>query len=526
MKKYLNLFDFSQKVNYRTEILSGLTVALALVPEAIAFAFIAGLSPLTGLYAAFVMGLVTSIFGGRPGMISGATGAIAVVIVSLAKDFGVEYVFATVILAGLLQMAAGFLRLGKLMRLVPHPVIFGFVNGLAIIIFMSQLDQFKTTDGNWLSGVTLYMFLGLVLLTMLVIWGLPKLSKVVPASLVAILLVFGIVFFFGLETRTIGDIASIKGGFPPFHIPDLPFSLETLKIIFPYAAIVAGVGLIESLLTLNIVDEITETRGRGNKEAVAQGAANILSGLFSGMGGCAMIGQSLINISNGARARLSGIVASLMLLAFVMFGSELIEKVPMAALTGLMVMVALGTFEWASLRTFRRMPKSDVLVMVLVTLVTVFLHNLALAVLVGVIISALVFAWDNAKRIRARKRIDENGVKHYEIYGPLFFGSTSLFGEKFDVLNDPDEVVIDFKESRVVDMSAIEALNKITERYQKVGKKVHLKHLSRDCIRLLENADDIIEVNVLEDPTYKVVTDKPQRKPTKDGENPFKVWGL
>ncbi|RDY59648.1 SulP family inorganic anion transporter [Flagellimonas nanhaiensis] len=508
MKKYLNLFDFSQKVNYRTEVLSGLTVALALVPEAIAFALIAGLSPLTGLYAAFVMGLVTSILGGRPGMISGATGAVAVVIVSLAKDYGVEYVFATVVLAGIIQIAAGFLRLGKLMRLVPHPVIFGFVNGLAIIIFMSQLDQFKTSEGAWLSGTTLYVFLGLVFLTMLVIWGLPKLSKIVPASLAAILLVFGIVFFLDIDTRTIGDIASIEGTFPPFHIPDLPFTMETLTIIFPYAAIVAGVGLIESLLTLNIVDEITETRGRGNKEAVAQGTANILSGLFSGMGGCAMIGQSLINTSNGARARLSGIVAAVMLLAFIMFGSSLIEKVPMAALTGLMIMVALGTFEWASLRTFRRMPKSDVLVMVLVTLVTVFLHNLALAVLVGVIISALVFAWDNAIRIRARKYTDEDGVKHYEIYGPLFFGSTTLFAEKFDVLNDPEEVVIDFEESRLVDMSAIEAVNKITERYKKVGKNVHLKHLSKDCRRLLKNADDIIEVNVLEDPTYKVAVDK------------------
>ncbi|MDC6362291.1 MULTISPECIES: SulP family inorganic anion transporter [Flavobacteriaceae] len=508
MKKYLNLFDFSQKVNYRTEILSGLTVALALVPEAIAFAFIAGLSPLTGLYAAFVMGLVTSILGGRPGMISGATGAVAVVIVSLAKQYGVEYVFATVVLAGILQMTAGLLRLGKLMRLVPHPVIFGFVNGLAVIIFMSQMSQFKTADGEWLTGSTLFIFLGLVLLTMVVIWGLPKLTKAIPASLAAILLVFGLVFFLGLDTRTIGDIASIEGTFPPFHIPDLPLTLETLQIIFPYAAIVAGVGLIESLLTLNIVDEITETRGRGNKEAVAQGTANILSGFFSGMGGCAMIGQSLINTSNGARARLSGIFAALMLLVFIMFGSSLIEKVPMAALTGLMIMVALGTFEWASLKTFRRMPKSDVLVMVLVTLVTIFLHNLALAVLVGVIISALVFAWDNAKRIRARKHIDEEGVKHYEIYGPLFFGSTTLFAEKFDVLNDPDEVVIDFAESRLVDMSAIEAVNKITERYKKVGKKLHLKHLSRDCRRLLANADDIIEVNVLEDPTYKVVVDK------------------
>ncbi len=508
MKKYLNLFDFSQEVNYKTEILSGLTVALALVPEAIAFALIAGLSPLTGLYAAFVMGLVTSILGGRPGMISGATGAVAVVIVTLARDYGVEYVFAAVVLAGALQVIAGILRLGKLMRLVPHPVIFGFVNGLAIIIFMSQLDQFKNADGTWLGGQTLWIFSGLVLLTMLVIWGLPRISRAVPASLVAILLVFGLVLGLGIDTRTIGDIASIKGGFPPFHLPAVPITLETLQIIFPYAAIVAGVGLIESLLTLNIVDEITETRGRGNKEAVAQGTANILSGVFSGMGGCAMIGQSLINTSNGARARLSGIVASLMLLVFVIFGADLIEQVPMAALTGLMIMVALGTFEWASLRTFRRMPKSDVLVMVLVTLVTVFLHNLALAVLVGVIIAALVFAWDNAKRIRARKYTDEAGVKHYEIYGPLFFGSVTLFNEKFDVLNDPEEVIIDFRESRVVDMSAIEALNKITERYQKVGKKVHLRHLSRDCRQLLENADDIIEVNVLEDPTYKVVVDK------------------
>jgi SulP family sulfate permease len=508
LKKYLNLFDFSQKVNYRTEILSGLTVALALVPEAIAFALIAGLSPLTGLYAAFVMGLVTSILGGRPGMISGATGAVAVVIVSLAQQHGVEYVFAAVVLAGILQVLAGVLRLGKLMRLVPHPVIFGFVNGLAIIIFLSQLDQFKSADGNWLTGSTLLLFSGLVLLTMLVIWGLPKISKAVPASLVAILLVFGLVLGFGLDTRTIGDIASIKGGFPPFHIPSVPISLDTLQIIFPYAAIVAGVGLIESLLTLNIVDEITETRGRGNKEAVAQGTANILSGVFSGMGGCAMIGQSLINTSNGARARLSGIVAALMLLVFIMFGADLIEKMPMAALTGLMIMVALGTFEWASLRTFRRMPKSDVLVMVLVTLVTVFLHNLALAVLVGVIIAALVFAWDNAKRIRARKYTDESGVKHYEIYGPLFFGSVALFNEKFDVLNDPDEVIIDFRESRVVDMSAIEALNKITERYLRVGKKLHLKHLSADCKQLLKNADAIIEVNVMEDPTYKVVVDK------------------
>ncbi len=510
MKKYFNLFDLSQKVDYKTEILSGLTVAMALIPEAVAFALIAGLSPLTGLYAAFMMGLITSIFGGRPGMISGATGAVAVVLVVLAQTHGVEYIFATVVLAGLLQVSAGLLRLGKLMRLVPHPVIFGFVNGLAIIIFMSQLDQFKDPSGNWLAGMQMYTLLGLVLLTMLIIWGLPKLSKAIPASLVAILTIFGIVVGFGIDTKTVGDIASISGGFPPFHIPAIPFTIESFMTILPYAAIMAGVGLIESLLTLNIIDEITETRGQGNREAVAQGAANILSGLFSGMGGCAMIGQSLINVSSGARARLSGIVASVMLLVFIMFGAGLIEQLPMAALTGLMIMVSIGTFEWASLKTFNKMPKSDIFVMVLVTLVTAVLHNLALAVVVGVIIAALVFAWDNAKRIRARKRIDENGIKHYEIYGPLFFGSVTVFNEKFDVLNDPKEVIIDFEESRVVDMSAIEALNKITERYHKVGKKVHLQNLSWDCQKLLKNAEEIIEVNVIEKPAPKINKREPE----------------
>lgn len=440
-------------------------------------------------------------------MISGATGAIAIIIIALAHSHGVEYIFATVILAGVIQGVVGFLRLGKFIRLVPHPVIFGFVNGLAIIIFLSQLDQFKDSSGNWLEGSPLYILFGLVLLTMSIIFFLPKLTKVVPASLVAILVVFGVVVLCGIDTKTVGDIASIKGGFPPFHIPQVPFSFETLQIIFPYAAIVAGVGLIESLLTLNIIDEITETRGRGNKEAVAQGAANILSGFFSGMGGCAMLGQSLINISAGSRARLAGIVAAVALLMFVMFGSSLIEQVPMAALTGLMIMVAIGTFEWASVRTFKRMPSSDILVMVLVTLVTIILHNLALAVLVGVVISALVFSWDNAKRIRARKTIDRNGVKHYEIYGPLFFGSVATFQEKFDVINDPGEVIIDFKESRVVDMSAIEALNKITERYHKVGKRVQLRYLSTDCRKLLVNAEKIIDVNIMDDPTYKVVTD-------------------
>lgn len=512
MKKYLNLFDLKQKVDYKSEILSGLTVALALVPEAVAFSLIAGLSPLTGLYAAFTMGLITSILGGRPGMISGATGAVAVVIVALVKSHGVEYIFAAVILAGLLQIAAGVLKLGKFIRLVPHPVMFGFVNGLALVIFLAQLDQFKMPDSagilHWMTGSTLYVMLGLVALTMLIIWGLPRITKAIPASLTAILVVSAIVLGFNIDTKTVGDIASIKGGFPPFHLPNVPISFETLSIVFPYALIIAGVGLIESLLTLNLVDEITQSRGRSNKECVAQGTANVLTGFFSGMGGCAMIGQSLINISSGARARLSGILASVMLLVFIMFAAEWIEKLPMAALTGLMIMVAIGTFEWASLKTFGKMPIPDIIVMVLVALITVFLHNLALAVLVGVIISALVFAWENAKRIRARKFVDENGVKHYEIFGPLFFGSISAFNDKFDVANDPKEVIIDFADSRVADMSGIEALNKLTERYQKEGKTLRLKHLSPDCLLLLKNAEAIIDVNIFEDPTYKVVVDK------------------
>lgn len=511
MKKYFNLFDFQQKVDYKTEVLSGLTVAMALVPEAVAFSMIAGLSPLAGLYAAFSMGLITSIFGGRPGMISGATGAVAVVIVALAKTHGIEYVFAAVVLAGIIQMAAGFLRLGKFIRLVPHPVMYGFVNGLAIVIFMSQIDQFKTkgADGvmQWLTGTPLLIMSGLVLLTMLIIWGLPKITKVIPASLAAILTIFALVVGFNIDTTTVGDIASIQGGFPPFHIPAIPFNIETLQIIFPYALIVAGVGLIESLLTLNLIDEITESRGKGNKEAVAQGLANFLTGLFSGMGGCAMIGQSLINISNGARARLSSSVAAIMLLVFVMFGSSLIERVPMAALTGLMIMVAIGTFEWVSIRVVNKMPKHDIFVGMLVAVVTIFLHNLALAVLIGVIISALVFAWESAKRIRARKFVDDKGVKHYEIYGPLFFGSTTVFAEKFDVMNDPDEVIIDFKESKIVDMSAIDAVNKITERYAKLNKKLHLRHLSPDCRQLLRDADKVIDVNIMEDPSYRVALD-------------------
>jgi len=502
----------SKKLNVKNEVLSGLTVSLALVPEAVAFSLIACVSPLVGLYSAFILGIITAIFGGRPGMISGATGAIAVVIVSLVIRHGVEYLFAAVVLMGLIQMTIGLLKLGKFIRLVPHSVMYGFVNGLAIVIFMAQLSQFKIADASgemhWLSGQALWVMLGFVVLTMAIIYFLPKLTKAIPAPLTAILVVSGIIIWFGIPTKTVGDIASISGGLPKFHLPQVPISLETLKIILPYSVIMALVGLIESLLTLTVIDEMTETRGRGNKESIAQGTANLVCGFFGGMGGCAMIGQSIINVSSGGRNRISGIVAAMGLLMFVLFGSSLIERVPMAALVGLMFMVAIGTFEWASLKIFRKVPTIDVIVMIIVAGVTVIFHNLAVAVIIGIVISALAFAWQNAIRIRARKRIDEDGVKHYEIYGPLFFGSVAVFLEKFDVLNDPERVVIDFKESRVVDHSAIEALNKITERYAKVNKTVHLRYLSEDCVQLLENASAIVDVNICEDPKYKLVSNK------------------
>lgn len=511
MKKTFNLFDLSQKVNYRTEILAGLTVAMTMIPESLSFAILAGFPPLTGLYAAFIAGLITAIFGGRPGMISGGAGATVIVLIALMKSHGLDYVFAAVALAGVLQILVGVFRLGKFIRLVPHPVMFGFVNGLAIIIFMSQIEQFKKlVNGElvWLTDTPLYIMIGLVALTIGIVVVLPKITKAVPASLVAIIVVFLLVFFFGIETKTVKDIASVSGGFPPFHIPNIPINLETFQLVFPYAMIMAAVGLTEGLLTLNLVDEITETKGNGDKECIAQGSSNILNGFFFGMGGCPMIAQTLVNLSAGSRARLSGIVAALTILLIVLFGAPIIELVPMAALVGVMIMVAIGTFEWASFKIVNKMPKSDVFLVVIVALITVVLHNLALAVLIGVIISALVFAWESAKRIRAKKYIDEVGVKHYEIYGPLFFASIAVFLEKFEVNNDPNEVIIDFKESRVADMSAIEALNVITNRYHKLGKKVHLRHLSPDCIRLLNKAEAIIDVNIMEDPTYKLAIEE------------------
>lgn len=511
MKKVFLIFDLSQKVNYKTEILAGLTVAMTMIPESLSFAILAGFPPLVGLYGAFIMGLVTAIFGGRPGLISGGAGATVIVLIALMKSHGIEFVFGAIALAGVIQILVGLFKLGKFIRLVPQPVMFGFVNGLAIVIFMSQLEQFKTIingQSEWLTGTPFLMMTGLVALTIAIVVLLPKITKAIPASLVAIMIVFAVVLIFNIDTKQVEDIAAVSGSLPPFHIPNFPFTIENFHIILPYGLIMAAVGLTEGLLTLNLVDEITNTKGNSNRECLAQGSANILNGFFFGMGGCPMIAQTLVNLSAGSRARLSGIVAALTILLIILVGAPVIGKLPMAALTGVMIMVAMGTFEWASLRIFKRMPMSDIFVMLVVMLITVFLHNLALAVLIGVIISALVFAWDNAKRIRARKYTDENGVKHYEIFGPLFFGSVTAFAEKFDVSTDPNEVIIDFKESRVVDMSAIEALNAITNRYHKEGKKIHLRHLSQDCIQLLNNAEAIIDVNIMEDPIYLLVDKK------------------
>jgi len=503
----------------KNDVLSGLTVALALVPEAVAFAFVAGVEPIVGLYGAFIMGLVASFFGGRPGMISGATGAMAVVMVSLVSLHGVEYLFLTVILAGTIQIMAGVFRLGKFIRMVPHPVMLGFVNGLAIVIFMAQFQQFQvmSPEGEmaWLTGSPMYIMLGLVLLTMLIIHYLPKLTVTIPASLAAIVTVTLLVIGLDLDARTVQDVlrdmtgdpaATIAGGLPHFSLPDVVWSLETLYIILPYALILAAIGLIESLLTLTLIDEITETRGHGNRECVAQGLGNTANGFFGGMGGCAMIGQSLININSGGRGRLSGIAAALFLLAFILFASSLIEQIPVAALVGVMFIVVLGTFEWTSLRLFGRVPKADVFVAILVTVVTV-LSDLAIAVIVGVIVSALVFAWEHAKRMFAKTWVDEQGSKHYVLNGPLFFGSVHTFNSLFDPKNDPDDVIVDFADARVYDHSGLEAIDSVAERYVRAGKTLHLKHLSDECHHLLKKAGDLVEVNVIEDPHYHVAVD-------------------
>ena len=519
-------FIRKRAANAKNDILSGFTVALALVPEAVAFAFVAGVDPLVGLYAAFMIGLITAIFGGRPGMISGATGALAVVMVSLvaegnamgaeSEQLGLYYLFATVILMGIIQTLAGVFKLGKFIRLIPHPVMMGFVNGLAIVIFLSQLGMFMTSENGqevWMHGSQLWIMIGLVALTMGIMVGLPKLTKKLPEALMAILVVSAIVILGKLNVATVGSFITdgggdgLKGGLPKFQFDifnKVPFNWTTIKFIFPYALILAAIGLIESLMTLNLVDELTETRGNSNRECIAQGGANIVTGFFGGMGGCAMIGQSIINIKGGGRGRLSGITAALALLGFILFASSLIEQVPIAALVGVMFMVVVGTFAWSSFRIMNKIPKTDLFVLFLVSALTV-VFDLAIAVISGVIVSALVFSWENAKRIRARKRIREDGTKIYEIWGPLFFGSISAFNDKFDIKNDPKHVEIDFVESRLSDHSAIEAVFNLVHKYEAEGKQVKLKHLSEDCKVLLYKSSpkfrDVI-VEAIDDPRY------------------------
>jgi len=502
----------------KTEVLSGLTVALALVPEAVAFAFVAGVHPLVGLYAAFMVGLITAIFGGRPGMISGATGALAVVMVALVAQHGVEYLFATVVLMGILQVIAGVMHWGKFIRLVPHPVMLGFVNGLAIVIFLAQMSQFKQpgsmvsdghgmTGGEWLAGPQMLTMLGLVGLTMGVIYLMPKVTKAFPAPLAGIAITAIVVIVFGLDVPRVGDMASIEGGLPAFHIPAVPLNYETFSIILPYAVILAAIGLIESLLTLNLVGEMTGKRGGASQECIAQGAANVATGFFGGMGGCAMIGQSMINVKSGGRTRIAGIAAALFLLAFILWASGLIEQIPLAALVGVMFMVVIGTFAWNSFKIMRKVPAMDAFVIVLVTVVTV-LEDLAVAVVVGVIVSALAYAWQNARRIHAITRESESdpGAKVYEIEGPLFFGSADGFTELFEIENDPAHVIVDFARSRVVDQSALQAIEAVAGKYEAAGKQLVLRHLSRDCHELLSRAGNLM-VDSDDDPEYEIAVD-------------------
>lgn len=495
--------SFAQAKN---NVLSGLTVAFALVPEAIAFAVIAHVNPLVGLYAAFMMCLITAVLGGRPGMISGATGAIAVVIVALVVQHGVQYLFAAVVLMGVLQLLFGVLRLGKLIRMVPHPVMLGFVNGLAIVIFLAQMPHFQQA-GEWIVGRALWVMLGLVALAIGIIYLLPRITRAVPSALVAILAVALLTNFFGIDTRTVGDLASIKGGLPSFHIPDVPWTLDTLRIVFPYALIMATVGLIESLLTLNLIDEMTDTRGQPNRECLAQGAANMVTGVFGGMGGCAMIGQSMINVGAGATHRLSGVVAGLGLLSFILFGSALIERIPLAALIGVMFVVSAKTFAWGSVRVLGKVPAADALVIVAVTVVTIF-TDLAVAVVLGVVISALVFAWQHASQIEAETRIDPDGKRIYTLNGTLFFASTRNFQGLFNPKEDPQHVIVEFGRTRVMDHSAIEAIDALAGRYRKLGKRLHLRHLSRDCAGRLLKAGGMVESRPAEEAHYHLADDR------------------
>lgn len=486
-------WDFSQKPNIKTEILAGFTVAMTMIPESLSFAIIAGLPPLTGLYAAFIMGIFTAIFGGRPGMISGGAGATIIVMLALIKMHGIEYLFAAVILAGIIQILVGIFKFGKFIKLLPVPVMYGFVNGLAVFIFLSQLEQFKV-EGEWLTGTALWIMAGLVVATIIIVYLFPKITKKFPPSLMAILIVFALVFSFDIPTKTIGDIAQISGGFPPFHIPNIPFTMDTFWIVLPFAGLMAGVGLLESLLTLSLVDDITQTKGQKNREIIAQGGANIINGFFTGMGGCAMIAQTFVNLNSGAKTRLSGILAALIILAIILWGAPIIEQVPIAALVGIMIMVAIATFKWSSLRIVNKMPKADIFIGILVALLTIIYHNLALAVLVGVVLSALVFSWNSSGQLCISKSIVVHTVQ-YTVMGPLFFGSSSTFIEQFDYHSDLEYVTIDMEKCIVLDMSGLDALQIVQDKYQILGKKITFLNIQAGSMQILEKSKITININ-------------------------------
>lgn len=516
--------------NLKNDVLSGLTVALALIPEAIAFSFVAHVDPTVGLYAAFMMGIITAIFGGRPGMISGATGAVAVIfaplVIEQAKIVGIDgalgYLFLAVIIMGLIQIVFGLLKMGKFVRLIPHPVMLGFVNGLAIVIFESQLAQFyiggHSAQPKLLDPIPLTVMIILIALTMLISHFLPKLTKAIPATLAAICVVTIISMIMkknGFEIYTVLDFVrsidpsktTIAASLPTFKLPAVPFNLTSIMIVLPFSILAAAVGLIESLMTLTLIDELTATRGRGNKESIGQGLANLVNGFFGGMGGCAMIGQSMINIRAGGRGRMSGASAAIFLLSFIIFGANLIEQIPLAALVGIMFMVVIATFEWTSFRIIKQVPKSDAFVIILVSLTTVF-FDLAIAVIAGVIVSALVFAWEQGKKISADVSTDERGFQIYKLHGALFFGSVANFKEIFNFdAKKTEDIVIDLKKARVYDHSGIEALNNVTERYCELGKKVHLLNLSKECKKLLKKADNLVEISIIENLDWHIAED-------------------
>ena len=500
MNKILEFFNLDQKINWRIEILAGLTVAMTMIPESLSFAILAGFPPLSGLYAAFIAGLVAAMFGGRPGLISGGAGATVVTLIGLIKLHGLDYAFAAVAMAGVIQLIVGIFKWAKYIRLVPSSVMYGFVNGLAVIIFSAQLEQFKTAapDGQmeWLTGTPMMIMAGLVALTVLITWLFPKISKAVPSSLMAIIVVFTIVLVFGIETKTVGDISPISGSLPPFHIPNVPLTWETFMIILPAGAIVAAVGLTEGLLTLNLVDEITETKGNGSRESLAQGASNILNGFFSGMGGCPMIAQTLVNLNAGSRSRVSGVIAALAILMIILIAAPIIEKIPMAALTGVMMVVAFLTFKWSSFKILNKMPKTDVFIIILVTGITIITHNLAVAVLTGIIISGLNFTWQKANE-RSVNTETSDTEKIYHLNSDLFFGAVASFEGVFDIKNDPKTVVIDFKNSEIKDMSALESLFKITNKYASLDKVLYLKNLNENSKKRVEKAKPVIELNLL-----------------------------